>query len=967
MTFFLETLWTGTLLIALVLILRALLGTRIPAWLRYSLWLLPMLRLCFPVSLQHAMHLMPQSNLSMMELPKISAAPAAAQPLLTNITTGQVVTTSNPDLIQRAASIDWQPILLAIWLIGMAAVILWCILVNRRFAGTLGQEFYAESPCGLPAYVADGLKSPCLYFRRGKAGIYIPREIAGDPVRLRHVFAHEEAHYRHYDHIWSIIRVILLAIYWFHPLVWVMAFFSKRDCEQACDEAAIRSLGETERLAYGHTLVGLMATGCPSDMICGVTTMTDSKKGIRQRVRRIANKPQTRVAAVLLLVIGMLLSMAFAFTDTHPHHKVCNYLQSGERFNTLALYYNEDGKAGSQMLLTDEQKKQVWDIFLDIKDTSMTSGVIRRDIAEWEIIFEPLGAADRVSLIFEGDQYLYVQRITGGENPVVRESYFVEDAKAIAALRQAVGLPPLYMFYENAAYYIINLDETHSYRHLNANYQLANLTTGDVKAVNASYASEADLPQLTPRESLAWEPPYGEKSTLADGQYQFTAFFTRDDGEQVKVSTYFAVGDAVPLTLTDVIGGTEWLTTEKLLAIARERGKDFCMADLEGYAYTAEDENGSRIYPVGNASLTMPDAENELDFLPTLSTQASHKVWHEIAPGSGEWDFLTLMQQSDVLNLGYFYRSDNLHTPAFALDHFLWEPPDNPFIDVMQYPVYGDAGDLDIHITAAFGDSDTPSSVILYSDTDAFTPVDVLTIAPEELESILGQLEQEPEMKRVSNPESLLFSFVGWGELSSAYPTFVRATGEGLGNGYLTKSMMFLNQYENTITFREDITNIPSLTPCLTLTYSGSGDHTMTLYKEDPSICTVMNGRNWACYTVPEGFRDFIVSYLKANGEPLVHYKNAEIQAAKQVVTEYFGTVATSRTLTRLYYNDDWCQWMRNSYLSNGHGATNGVKPENVIVLSCDFAVDGDEHTNWSMILIRDSKDGAWRIDDQGY
>ena len=132
MTFILETLWTGTLLIALVLILRALLGTRIPAWLRYSLWLLPMLRLCFPVSLQHAMHLMPQSNLSMMELPKIPAAPAAAQPLLTNMTTGQVTVTANPDLLQRAASIDWQPILLALWLIGMAAVILWCILVNRR-------------------------------------------------------------------------------------------------------------------------------------------------------------------------------------------------------------------------------------------------------------------------------------------------------------------------------------------------------------------------------------------------------------------------------------------------------------------------------------------------------------------------------------------------------------------------------------------------------------------------------------------------------------------------------------------------------------------------------------------------------------------------------------------------------------------------------------------------------------------
>lgn len=73
MTFLTETVWTSSLLILAVLALRAALGTRVSARLRYGLWLLPTLRLCIPVSVQQAMHLMPKSRLSVVELPRTAA------------------------------------------------------------------------------------------------------------------------------------------------------------------------------------------------------------------------------------------------------------------------------------------------------------------------------------------------------------------------------------------------------------------------------------------------------------------------------------------------------------------------------------------------------------------------------------------------------------------------------------------------------------------------------------------------------------------------------------------------------------------------------------------------------------------------------------------------------------------------------------------------------------------------------
>lgn len=78
------------------------------------------------------------------------------------------------------------------------------------------------------------------------------------PERLRHVLAHETAHARHLDPLWSLLRSVCLAVYWFDPLVWIAAAVSKADGELACDEAAIQALGEGERIPYGKTLLSLI-------------------------------------------------------------------------------------------------------------------------------------------------------------------------------------------------------------------------------------------------------------------------------------------------------------------------------------------------------------------------------------------------------------------------------------------------------------------------------------------------------------------------------------------------------------------------------------------------------------------------------------------------------------------------------------------------------------------------------------
>ncbi|MFQ9472767.1 MAG: M56 family metallopeptidase [Oscillospiraceae bacterium] len=72
---------------------------------------------------------------------------------------------------------------------------------------------------------------------------------------------------------WSALRCTALALHWYDPLVWLAVSLSKADGELACDEGAVRRLGEEERTPYGRTLVDMVAqrsrgppTCCPAPL-----------------------------------------------------------------------------------------------------------------------------------------------------------------------------------------------------------------------------------------------------------------------------------------------------------------------------------------------------------------------------------------------------------------------------------------------------------------------------------------------------------------------------------------------------------------------------------------------------------------------------------------------------------------------------------------------------------------------------
>lgn len=226
-------------------------------------------------------------------------------------------------LVREAQTMDLNQILLRLWLGGMAVMTAVIVICNVHLALKLRKRRYVlDVPASLlPVYVTEAVPTPCV-FGLFRPAIYLTPDAAkGSQVRA-HVLEHELTHYRHGDHIWSVLRSLCLVLHWYNPLVWVAAKISRADAELACDEGALTRLGESQRGDYGRTLIGLTCSAPISDLLLTATTMTGSAGSIRERIRLLMKRPRntvltlTAVILMVTLIVGCTFSTAPATTTT---------------------------------------------------------------------------------------------------------------------------------------------------------------------------------------------------------------------------------------------------------------------------------------------------------------------------------------------------------------------------------------------------------------------------------------------------------------------------------------------------------------------------------------------------------------------------------------------------------------------------------------------------------------------------
>lgn len=324
---------SSSVLILVVIALRYVLRGKLSLRMQYALWLLVLVRLLVPVSFGASdlsvMNAVPEraptvqqgtykqdiigerndapANAGTVGVPAQSMSEAAPPDLVQNVTTATVTAPT----VEKT---DWARIAKTVWLAGAASLGLVFLAVNLRFGKKLrrSRERVEETDACLPVYESGETDTPCL-FGVAKPSIYVTPDTRTEAETLRYALAHEQTHYRHGDNLWAVLRGVCLALHWYNPLVWWAAELSRRDAELACDEATIRRIGESERAAYGRTLIRMTCEKRPA-LLVTATMMTDSGKGLKERISLLVKKPKTAAytAVAVLLIAG--LSVACTFT-----------------------------------------------------------------------------------------------------------------------------------------------------------------------------------------------------------------------------------------------------------------------------------------------------------------------------------------------------------------------------------------------------------------------------------------------------------------------------------------------------------------------------------------------------------------------------------------------------------------------------------------------------------------------------
>ncbi len=291
----LELVISSSILIVLILLVRKLFGKRVSRRLLYGLWLFPAVRLLFPFLT------LPATRFSLFR--HLRTSTESVQMVLSSTTLPGTATTAT-------SGISIGTVLTLLWVVGMVVVAFALLTPYIRFCITLrksGMCVLREREGCLRIYEVESFVTPMLIGR----SIYLPKSVVDAPEQYEYALAHEKAHWRHGDSVWNIVRVLLLIVYWFHPLVWVGGMLSKRDSEYACDEAVADLIGDEKRVMYCKAILEV-ATG--SRFLVDSTGVGSrmSEGNLLERIRLLGKKRRAR--AYVWLPMLLVFVLAFGFT-----------------------------------------------------------------------------------------------------------------------------------------------------------------------------------------------------------------------------------------------------------------------------------------------------------------------------------------------------------------------------------------------------------------------------------------------------------------------------------------------------------------------------------------------------------------------------------------------------------------------------------------------------------------------------
>lgn len=385
---------SAAVMIAAIVILRALLIDRLPKTTFLILWAVVLLRLLVPVSVpsawsvysllqprQQAIQTVQEESTVLPQVEPVVSQPSAitTEPVTPAVDSAageaeEITATparqesSSPTVQQSipteqqlqaeeektkpAISLPVSPAAL-IWGVGAAALGLYFVVGYWRATREFDMSLPVEHPfCGewlrrqkekmplrrqIRIRQFDRIGTPLTYGVR-RPTILLPNQTLEEhPKTLTYILTHEYVHIRRFDCVSKLLLSAALCLHWFNPLVWVMYVLANRDLELSCDEMVLRLLGIENRSAYAMALLEMEEKRSGF----GALYSAFGKNAIEERIGAIMKmKKRSLLSAVMAVVLVFTLTACLATSPVEEETSAQTASEIAWQYNRENLLWN---------------------------------------------------------------------------------------------------------------------------------------------------------------------------------------------------------------------------------------------------------------------------------------------------------------------------------------------------------------------------------------------------------------------------------------------------------------------------------------------------------------------------------------------------------------------------------------------------------------------------------------------------
>ena len=297
-----DTFLATTLLMGVVLLIREPVRRQFGPAVAYGLWLIPAVRIVMPTLTTTVERSVPATE--------PLAAPAAP---LYAASLGMPTASAPSDSGLLDFAISWNHVVLAVWLVGAAALLIrGATIYLRQRNAVLGDSVQLAKLDGIRIVRSAAVRGPMAFGVFDRV-IALPLDFDQryDANQRRLALDHELAHHKSGDLVANHFAFVLLCLQWFNPLAWASHAAFRFDQEAACDARVLDKANGQDRAAYGQTIA--MAASGRALLFAGAL---DRPSTLQRRLHSMLSSPNSKRRFAGKALIAMTAIAALPLTAT---------------------------------------------------------------------------------------------------------------------------------------------------------------------------------------------------------------------------------------------------------------------------------------------------------------------------------------------------------------------------------------------------------------------------------------------------------------------------------------------------------------------------------------------------------------------------------------------------------------------------------------------------------------------------